>query len=184
MNYLDKFFSKTELLNLYKLKNLIRYNNKTRLKDENVAEHSYYVAIIGLKLCDKFNLNKNIKLKVITKALLHDMPEMYINDITHDAKMILNINDNINKFERYYYMSEYPKYTSLMKQKKDLVSTIVVIADILSAKQYILNEIELGNQSSDIVDIDKQLDARLKEQYESLINFKEIKEYETKILGN
>lgn len=35
------FFDKQELLEMYKLKNITRYNHKTRLKDESVAEHSF-----------------------------------------------------------------------------------------------------------------------------------------------
>ena len=181
---LNRFFTEKELLDLYKIKNLIRYNNKTKLDNENVAEHSYYVALLGLKLCDKFCLNNNIKTKVMIKALLHDIPEMYINDITHDAKIILNINQQLKAFEKYFYETEYPQYAKLMKDKDNLVSTIVVIADILSAKQYVLNEFELGNKSSDIVDINNQLDERLNRQYALLTTFKEIREHETKILGN
>lgn len=181
---LDKFFTQKELLDLYKIKNLIRYNNKTKLHNENVAEHSYFVALLGLKLCDKYCLSNHIKRKVMIKALLHDIPEMYINDITYDAKMILNISHQLKEFEKKFYKTEYPRYFNLMKDKNDLVSTIVVTADILSAKQYILNEFELGNKSSDIIEINKQLDERLNKQYALLTTFKEIKKYETSILGN
>ena len=44
------------LLYLYQLKNIIRYNSRKRLVNESVAEHSFYVALIALEICNERQL--------------------------------------------------------------------------------------------------------------------------------
>ena len=94
--------SNKELLEIYKLKNIVRYNTHPKLTKESVAEHSFYVALIALKICDKLNVSDDIKLLSIEKSLLHDLPEIKMNDITYDAKHILHLEDIIKKFETKY----------------------------------------------------------------------------------
>ena len=136
------------------LRTLIRYQNCNRLVNESVAEHSFYVALIALELCDKYNIDEERTFKCLVKALLHDMPEIKLNDITHDVKEALGLRPMLKKYEDDFYKLEYPEYADLMTNNKDeLVDKIVELADVLSVYQYTSNEIELGNQSNDIQDI-------------------------------
>ena len=82
----ELFFSKEKLLEMYKLKNITRYNHRTRLKDESVAEHSFFTTLITLELCKRFELDNESMLACILKSLLHDMPETELNDITYDVR--------------------------------------------------------------------------------------------------
>ena len=152
---------KTTLSEIYRLKNLIRYNNRTRLKDESVAEHSYYVALISLMICDKLDVTDEIKSKCVIRSLLHDLPEIEINDITHDAKRRMNLSEQLKKFEDNYYEQYFPKYFDLM-QEKGLVEAIVSLADAESVLQFIQNEISLGNTSVDIIEVENEILARLR----------------------
>ena len=53
----ELIFTKDELLEMYKLKNIVRYNHRTRLKNENVAEHSFFTSLIALDICRKLSIN-------------------------------------------------------------------------------------------------------------------------------
>lgn len=141
------------LRDIYKLKNIIRYNTRLRLKDESVAEHSFYVALLSLMICDKYNVSNEITKNTVIKALLHDMPEIETNDITHDAKERLNLRPLLKTYEDDYYKRNFPKHCDLMNTTDKIVTTIVDLADSMSVKQYAMSEIELGHHDSEMHDI-------------------------------
>lgn len=147
-----------DLLEMYRLKSLVRYNNKQRLKDETVPEHSFYVAVIALKIIDQIDEMKTsdvfskhadrIRKNALIIALLHDMPETEINDITYDVKTRLNLTTLLSQYEKEYYDRHYPRYNEQMSIENKCISRLIVdIADAESVRQYTLNEISLGNQN-------------------------------------
>ena len=156
--------TKEYIRKIYKLKDIYRYNSRPTLHKESVAEHSYYVALIALKLLDDSNItNVNIREKVLIKALLHDLPEIELNDITHDVKIKLNLYSYLEKYENEFFKKNYNKYTELMKNNEDnIVNFIVKIADIYSVLQYTDREIQLGNQMTEIKSIYNNAIDRLK----------------------
>lgn len=155
---------KLEVLeNIYKLKNLIRYNNRTKLKDETVAEHSFFVSLISLMICDSLKLDKQVTYECLIKSILHDMPEIEMNDITHDVKIRLNLSQVLQEYEDEYYANNFESFASLMNLRDDSISSLIVnLADAESVKQFIQNEKKLGNQSSDIFEIEEESEARLR----------------------
>lgn len=139
-------FDKTTLLKMYKLKDIIRYNHRSKIKNESVAEHSFFTSLITLELCKRLNLSNDITSSCIIKALLHDMPESELNDITYDVKTRLNLYPLLKKYEDEFFEREYADYASLMNNDEDnVVNLVVKYADALSVLQYSYNEIELGN---------------------------------------
>ena len=151
------------LLYLYQLKNIIRYNSRKRLVNESVAEHSFYVALIALEICEQRQLDDATTLKCVVKALLHDMPEIEINDITYNVKEKLNLRGLLKEYEDNFYKEKCSKYADLMINNDDNeVNNIVKLADIYSVYQYVTNEIELGNKSNDIQDIYQDTLKRIK----------------------
>lgn len=152
----------SKLAELYRLKNLIRYNTRTRMKNETVAEHSYYVALFSLMICDEIGADDTVKLECLIKAILHDLPEIEMNDITHDAKIRMNLSEIVKKYEEAYYQREFPSFAKLMNlDDESLSSTIVSVADVESVRQYIQNERILGNHSPDILEIGTETYERL-----------------------
>lgn len=142
-----------QLLNIYMLKDVIRYNCRKHIKDESVAEHSFYVALMSLMICEEKNIkDEDIIRKTLIKSLLHDMPEIELNDITHNVKMKLNLVSFLKKYEDEYYKYTFPTYADIMinDDPNDIVNCVVNFADALSVKQFCLNEMELGNNSHDI----------------------------------
>lgn len=148
----SEFWDK-KILALYNLKSIVRYNNRFHLTSETVAEHSFYVALIGLLICDDLGVSEDVKHEVIIKALLHDMPETVINDITHDVKEKLHLEEYLANFENEYYKKYFEKYADLMKRQDTLADEIMWLADIMSVKQFSSHEIDIGNSSAAMKEI-------------------------------
>ena len=86
---IEEFFQK-----VLELKNVPRQGWKEKLEivnPESVAEHSYSTAIISMILSDLEGLNSE---KIIKMALLHDLAESVIGDMTPDQ---ITKNEKINK---------------------------------------------------------------------------------------
>ena len=66
------------------LRSLVRYQNCHRNVNETVAEHSFYVAILVLKVREYYNFNLE---KALKTALVHDVMESKISDVPHNIKM-------------------------------------------------------------------------------------------------
>lgn len=176
---LNAFYDKIK--SIYRLKDVIRYNTRKVIAHENVAAHCFNVAVIALLICDDYDLGHDIQHRSIVKALLHDMPEMYFNDITHDVKEKLNLQSILQHYEDAFYKEHFPLYEDLMTKYQSIVDEVVAYADVLSVKQYIDNEIELGNLSPDIKEIQAATYTRLskcKQALETAIE-KEKKEHGT-----
>lgn len=149
---------------IYKLKNLVRYNNRTKLKDETVAEHSFFVALISLMICDDLNVSKDVMYECLIKAILHDMPEIEMNDITHDVKERLELGRLLQRYEDDYFAKNFKNFASMMRFDDDSISSLIVnLADAESVRQFIQNEKKLGNQSDDIAEIDKECSLRIRQ---------------------
>ena len=134
----------------YKLKCLIRYNNRMKIETESVAEHSYYVTLFTNFICDKVkDINRT---KALQMALIHDIPEIYISDIPYPTrKMFPSIEEESNKAELEIIKEKLSdKYLEIFKEfndKKTRESLVVELADILSVLIYANNEILLGNKT-------------------------------------
>ena len=138
--------------NVYKLSNIIRYSQQSKIKSESVAEHSFYVIWFVNRLCTKYSLCDKIKLMALESALLHDVPEVITNDITYDVKqMVPEISVLLEPYEG-SVISEHSKvaYNVLINPQSDeevIAKKLVKHADILSVLQYCQNEETLGNKS-------------------------------------
>ena len=132
---------------IYILKALTRYNNKFKIISESVAEHSFFVAILVLKMHDdyKFNLEKALKM-----GLIHDIPELHLSDVTHDVKRNFpQLAKEVTKAEFVIMRNKYPNWYSTFKsfEDQDSVEALVVkMADNLSCVQYASAEMDLGNK--------------------------------------
>ena len=78
--------SKQEVLHEYVLSKITRYNNRKRLQNESVAEHTCFVSIFCLKILAQLNLDHEIERQVLILAALHDTPESVTSDIPYNVK--------------------------------------------------------------------------------------------------
>lgn len=155
-------FSNEEITREYVLSKIIRYNNRCRLQNESVAEHTCFVSLFCLKILAKLKLAHETERKVLILAALHDAAESRTSDIPHDVKANYpEMQSILDKIECDYYDKNWSKYLSELKEPGDLVYNIVKLADSYSVYQYCLNEKALGNISDVINEITDNSMARI-----------------------
>ena len=158
--------------NVYKLINIIRYSQQNKIKNETVAEHSYYVSWFVNRLCTKYSLSDTIRLMALEAALLHDVPEVITNDITYDVKrMIPEVPGLLQPYEeeviREHSLRAHKVLFNPETNDEIIAKKIVKHADILSVLQYCQNEEELGNKN--FTELRKATEKRVKESRDALI---------------
>lgn len=157
-------------MNEYVLGKIIRYNHRSRLQDESVAEHTCFVSLFCLKILAQLKLDHETERKVLILAALHDTAESRTSDIPHDVKANYpEMQKILDKVESDYYQEFWKDYLEEVYNPGDLVHNILKLADAYSVYQYCLNEKSLGNISNDIKDIVSESYERIK-KYTEIIN--------------
>ena len=158
--------------NVYKLSNIIRYSQQNKIKNETVAEHSYYVTWFVNRLCTKYELGDTIRLMALETALLHDIPEVITNDITYDVKrMIPEVPALLQPYEeeviKEHSSRAYKVLFNPETPEEVIAKKVVKHADILSVLQYCQNEEMLGNKS--FTELRRATEQRVKDSREDLV---------------
>lgn len=151
------------VLELSKMSNIFRYSGTRVNLRENLAEHSYYVALISDILSKDISERYDIKIdreQVLRYALVHDLEEMYTGDIIWPVKSLspalaneLNIvwgkllSEGIGqKFPKNIgdeILSNHKNYEDFKYDK--LENRIVKFSDGVQVIMYSLSELESGN---------------------------------------
>lgn len=167
-----------------RIRNVIRFSNSTRIKDESVAEHSYFTAYFALVLACTFSTAHNVPTsyeKVVTSAIMHDIDEAKSGDFVRHFKYsdkelkskIEQATDGLMKGAMLGLFKSDKKdeaepaarflHTRWKYAKEDtLEGDIVAFADFLSVLSYVVNEIACGN---------KKLIEQLDDMYEYARSF-------------
>lgn len=143
MNSLSSF-----LAQIYNLAFIHRYSVVPRVKNESIAEHSFFVASLVIKLYDdyKFDLGK-----AVVMATVHDWTESWTDDITVVTKRKFPLLANCIEIVETQVAREYfprgakPAWLEY-KEGVSIESKIVKYADTLQVIQYAENEAKLGNK--------------------------------------
>lgn len=158
------------IMSEYPLKKIIRYNHRSRLQDESVAEHTCFVSLFCLKIMAQLNLTHEQERQVLILAALHDTCESRTSDIPHDVKANYPEMQNIlDRIERDYYEQNWKTYLDDVYKPDEIVYNIIKLADAYSVWQWCLNEKALGNSSDCITEIYNESRERLK-KYTAIIN--------------
>lgn len=173
-----ELLSKESIMSEYPLKKIIRYNHRSRLQDESVAEHTCFVSLLCLKIMAQLNLTHEQERQVLILAALHDTCESRTSDIPHDVKANYpEMQAILEKIEHDYYEENWKTYLGDVYKPEPIVYNILKLADAYSVYQWCLNEKALGNSSDCITEIYIECRNRLK-KYIGIIN--EIIEKEAK----
>lgn len=173
-----ELLSKESIMSEYPLKKIIRYNHRSRLQDESVAEHTCFVSLFCLKIMAQLNLSHEQERQVLILAALHDTCESRTSDIPHDVKANYpEMQVILEKIEHDYYEENWKTYLGDVYKPEPIVYNILKLADAYSVYQWCLNEKALGNSSDCITEIYIECRNRLK-KYIGIIN--EIIEKEAK----
>lgn len=163
-------FNDEEISREYVLSKIIRYNNRCKLQDESVAEHTCFVSLFCLKILAKLKLDHETERKVLILAALHDAAESQTSDIPHDVKANYpEMQEILDRVEKDYYFKFWNEYYGDIYEHGDLCHNILKLADSYSVYQYCLNEKALGNVSDVINEITYNSMVRIK-NYTDKIN--------------
>ena len=161
------------VLNLRRMRHLRRCNTLPTISDEDVAQHSYFVAMLAMSIGDEYNTyatehnvgyhpldaeNQMDELKievVLRKALCHDMEETFVSDIPWNIK---HADDETHAmFEKAIqkHMDLVFDGTSSLQIQRDmnkackdgLEGELVNVADMLELGIYSWEEYAQGNKS-------------------------------------
>lgn len=156
-------------MNEYVLSKIIRYNNRTRLQNESVAEHTCFVSLFCLKIMAQLNLDHETERQVLILAALHDMAESRTSDIPHNVKANYpEMECILADIEEKYYKENWKKYIDVVYKHNDLVYNIIKLADAYSVYQYCMNERNLGNYSKDNEEILEEVQYRISERIRAI----------------
>lgn len=136
-----------------RLKDTFRYSAQPVISRENVAEHSFWTAMIGISIA--YEVNEKVVGRVALKAIVHDIEECMTGDLVRDMKYANpDTREAIAKVEREFigkllYPMEATGEKILLEWQysKDntVAGQIVKLSDTLSVIQYCTKEMELGN---------------------------------------
>jgi 5'-deoxynucleotidase YfbR-like HD superfamily hydrolase len=150
----------------YVLKALIRYNNKFKVIHESVAEHMYFVSLITLKLSEFYEFDIQ---RALTMAVIHDLPEIYISDITRDVKNrhpeLMEILSKAERDAMVRFGQNFSELFNEFENESSPESLVVSLADALSVKQYTEAEMKLGNKGY-MLEVNGSVRKRLKQMYD------------------
>lgn len=69
LNVLDRYGDISPLI----LADMKRYNNRIKIKEESIAEHSFFVAYNIIKIGYDYSIAKDIINEAVTMAIVHDI---------------------------------------------------------------------------------------------------------------
>lgn len=141
---------------LYRLSHMSRYATWPRICSESVATHSFYVVLFTMMICDELRVASYIRLEAMEIAVVHDLPETIMNDVTYDAKQkIQGLSELLDEYSEKYMAENFPRQNQSMfgEKGKDrlLARSIAKLADVYSVIQYCDNEVQLGNKPFQIL---------------------------------
>ena len=159
--------------NLYSLSYITRYSGMAKIKDESVAEHSFYVASLVIEL-DKYYKFDVGKATII--AVTHDWAEAVTGDITIAVKRehpeIARAVKRATEVESMAYPKWLYRYHLELSASETVESLIVHMADIIQCAQYSAHEIKLGNTGF-MSDVYAESIARLAQIEERLVDYEQ-----------
>lgn len=132
---------------IYNLSCIRRYSTIPCVKDESVAQHSFFVAALVVRLHKDYEFDLG---KAVTMAIIHDWTESWLDDImVTTKKMFPKLNREVEAAELHIAEQEFPDPILDLwienKERDSLESQIVHYADVLQCLQYAEHEIKLGN---------------------------------------
>ena len=152
---------------------IIRYANRVRIKDEDLAQHSYSVAYYCFDIAEEFGIPDNIRNEAIAMAIIHDIGECFTSDLPHDVKYENpELKELCDKLERKYVdrLTSCRDLWYKLEDNKDSIQSIMVkLGDSMSAKSYVERELALGNKTSIMQEIYHDVENRIISCREKLI---------------
>lgn len=150
----------------------IRYNNRDRIHNEDLAQHSYIVAYNIIKVAFDYNIQDSIRDRAVSMAIVHDFPETYTADLPHDCKAAYpELKSLLARIEKEFIHTEFSELESLYLEysKSDgLACLLVDIGDAISVLQYVNRELKYQQDDVDMNVIKNEVSLRIVKLFDEL----------------
>lgn len=144
---------------------IIRYANRLRIKDEDLAQHSFSVAYYMFDIAKKYGIPDNIRNEAIAMSIIHDIGECFTSDLPHDVKYENpELKELCDKLERKYVdrIDSIKDLWFKLEDNKDSIQSIMVkLGDSMSAMSYVERELKLGNKTETMSNIYYEIQNRI-----------------------
>ena len=146
------------------MQGIIRYANRNRIKNEDLAQHSFSVAYYCFEIAEEFHIPENIRNEAIAMSVIHDIGECYTSDLPHDVKYENpELKKLCDKLE-IKFIDQLPikdLWHKLEDNKDSIQYLMVKVADSMSVKAYVNRELTLGNKDDVMTEISQEIDDRI-----------------------
>ena len=162
--------SNEEIMREYSLKDIIRYNTRSKIKEETVADHTCFVSILSLKILAQLGIKDDKIIKdTLVLSVLHDIPESCTSDVPYDVKQKSpELRKLLERLEDEYYDLYWGNFKDALEAKDGLPGLIVKLADVYSVFQFCYSEISLGNSNEDMKEIFITSKRRIRDMIEKI----------------
>lgn len=144
---------------------IIRYANRVRIKDEDLAQHSYSVAYYCFDIAAEFGIPDDIRNEAIAMSIIHDIGECFTSDLPHDVKYENpELKQLCDKLERKYVeqLLHIKNLWNKLENNGDTIQRLMVkLGDSLSVRAYTDRELSLGNNTEVFKEISKNIDDQI-----------------------
>lgn len=128
------------------------------LHQQNVAEHSFYVALIAMDMAQSYEGYVDTG-ELLRKALLHDAEEAFTGDIPHHVKRVSStIKKSFKECGEFFVERYFPSWVRRLigtSKSQFPEGDLVVVADYVELYLYCAEERTLGNRRSEYIEIMK-----------------------------
>ncbi len=137
------------------LSNLLRMNYMPRVRQQNVAEHSFHVAnlaaMVGHEILSYPDHHVAVDMNyLVQKALYHDFDESIVSDVPYPVKKGADgLAQSLEKYaldEMRYYGMPIPHQLVTDHPDMFLENKIVKLCDMAEFIMYCIEEVEMGNK--------------------------------------
>ena len=123
---------------------MTRFQNSPRIRDNNVAEHSYYVALYAHMICGYIDISPETEHGAMRLALLHDIHEGISVEVPNNVKRMLK--PEIAAIEAAAIKEIFQGEAWRVENSDPLAAAIVKLADCMDALIYSVEEYKMGNK--------------------------------------
>jgi len=124
-----------------------RWSIARRIKDQSVAEHTFYAIYYTHVICVELKLDRENTLKAMELAVYHDMEEIFTGDIPGPAKRILAKEEGYHTHITPHVKKNIPTYFTGNEINNNNVVHIVKMASLVDEAMWMATESQLGNKS-------------------------------------
>jgi len=119
-----------------------RWSIVPTINKQNVAEHSFYVALYTDKICRLSGSTDLDRLNAVSYALRHDMGEVLTGDIPGPAKRRMTTQEQRDTEENFFHLTAPSDY---VPAPSEWAEQVVKLADRIDELMFMRRELAMGN---------------------------------------